>query len=60
MLGVFEIDGDELADAALDHGDAEQAVHARHGQRMVGDDDEAGRGLLHHFLQQAAADQVGQ
>ena len=40
-LGLVEIDGDELRDAALGHGDAEQAVHARHGDRVVRDDEEA-------------------
>jgi hypothetical protein len=34
----FEIDRDELRDAAFNHGDAEQSVHARHGDGIMGDD----------------------
>ena len=45
-LGGFEIDRDELAHAALGHGDAEQPAHARHGERMMGDDQEPRVGLL--------------
>ena len=44
-LGTLQVDRDELRDAPLGHGDAEQAVHAGHGDRVVGDDDEAGLGL---------------
>ena len=38
----------------LGHRDAEQAVHARHGDRVVGDGDEAGVGALAHRLEQIA------
>src|SRR5579864_7182006 len=36
---AFEIDRHHLRYAALCHGDAEQAVHAGHGDRIMGDDD---------------------
>ena len=49
-----EIDRDELRDAALGHGDAEEPVHPRHGDRIVGDDDEAGVGRAAHLVQQVA------
>jgi len=32
---AFEVDRDELRDAALRHGDAVEPVHARHGNRIV-------------------------
>jgi hypothetical protein len=41
---VLQVDGDELAHALLGHGDAEEPVHAGHGDGIVGDDDEAGLG----------------
>src|SRR5215831_19113478 len=37
----LEVDRDELRDAALGHGDAVESVHARHGDRVVRDDDKA-------------------
>src|SRR3954471_20923759 len=42
LFGRLEVDRHQLADALLGHGDAEQPVHPRHGDRIVGDDDEAG------------------
>src|ERR1700736_4006866 len=51
---AFEVDRDELRYAAFGHGDAEQAVHARHGDRVVGDDDEARVGELGHLVEQVA------
>src|SRR5438093_1237534 len=36
-LRFLKVDRNELADAALGHGDAEQAVHAGHRDRVVGD-----------------------
>jgi hypothetical protein len=41
LLGRLQIDGNQLRDTALGHGDAEQPIHAGHGDRIVGDDDEA-------------------
>src|ERR1700683_4896426 len=49
-----EGDGDQLAYAALAHGDAEQAVHTRHGERVMGDDDETRRGQFRHLVEQIA------
>jgi hypothetical protein len=43
---ITEVDRDQLRDAALGHGDAEQPVHPRHGDRVVRDDDEARVGRL--------------
>ena len=48
---AFEVDRDELGDPPLSHGDAEQAVHAGHGDRIVGDDDKAGAGLPRHLVE---------
>ena len=44
-LGGFEVDRDKLAHAALGHGHAEQPAHARHGERVVGDDEKPRVGL---------------
>ena len=54
LLGFRQADRHELADAALGHGDAEQAIHARHCDRIMGDSDETGIGLLPHLLEQVA------
>src|SRR5437016_838058 len=54
LFGSFEIDRYELRDAALHHGDAEQAVHARHCKGMMGDDEEAGLGAFAHRIEQIA------
>ena len=54
LLRLRQLDRHELAHAALGHGDAEQAVHARHGDGIVGDGDEAGVGALAHGLEQVA------
>src|SRR5688500_3392949 len=40
-LGLLEIDRDEPRDAALGHGDAVEAVHARHRHAVMRDDEEA-------------------
>ena len=44
-LRRLQIDGNELRDALFGHRDAKQAVHARHGQRVVGDDQKTRRGF---------------
>ena len=54
LHGALQIDGYELGDAALGHGDAVEAVHARHGDRIVGDDDEARVGRARHLVEQIA------
>src|SRR5262245_40733530 len=51
---TFEVDRDELRDAAFRHGDTVEPVHARHGDRVVRDDDEAGVGRFRHFVEQVA------
>ncbi len=43
-FGGLQVDGDQGGDALFGHGDAEEAVHTGHGDRVVGDDDEAGFG----------------
>ena len=53
LLRPAEVHGYELRDSPLAHGDAEQAVHAGHGQAVVGDDQEAGGAGAGHFLDQA-------
>ena len=50
----LEVDRNKLRNAAFGHGHAEQPVHARHGDRIVGDDDEAGVGRAGHFVEQVA------
>ena len=49
----FQVDRHQLRHPALGHGDAEQPVHPRHGDRVVGDDDEARVGGPRHFVQVA-------
>ena len=44
-LRAAEVDRDQSADALLDHRHAEQAVHAAHRHRIVGDDQVARVGL---------------
>src|SRR5260370_6046405 len=56
LHGAFEIDRDQLRDAALRHGDAVEAGHPRHGDRIVRDDDEARVGQPRHLVQQVAED----
>ena len=51
---ALQIDGDQLRDAALGHGDAVEAVHAGHGHAMVSDDDEAGLAGFRHLLERRA------
>ncbi len=51
LLGGFEIDRDQLGDAALRHGHAEQPVHPRHGDRVVGDDHEPRVGEPYHLVE---------
>ena len=36
------------------HGDAEEAVHAGHGDSVMGDGDEFCFGLFNHFIEQVA------
>ena len=50
-LCLFKIDRDKLADALLAHRYANQAVHPRHSDRMVRDDQEARVGAAGHFIQ---------
>ena len=52
LLGLFEIDRDQLRHALLDHGHAEEPVHPCHRHRMVGNDQEPRRGLARHLVQQ--------
>src|SRR5688500_16020119 len=40
-LSRLKIDRDELAHPPFGHGHAEQPAHARHGEGMMGDDEEA-------------------
>src|SRR6202020_1904747 len=54
LLRLRQLDRHELADPAFGHGDAEQAVHARHGDGVVGDGDETGVGALAHGLEEVA------
>ena len=54
FFGFRQGHGDQLADAALGHGDAEQPVHARHRQGMVGDDQETGARFLGHVFHHLA------
>src|SRR4051812_12760043 len=51
-FGSAEIDADQPADALLHHGHSEQAVHAAHRHRIVGDDQIARRGLAGHPVEQ--------
>src|SRR5438445_757896 len=51
---AFEVDRDELGDAALRHRDAVEPIHARHGDRIVGDDHEARVGRARHLVEQVA------
>ena len=51
---AFEVDRDELRHAAFGHGDAVEPVHARHGDRIVGDDHEARVGRTRHLVEQVA------
>ncbi len=53
-LGGLEVDGDELGDAALGHGDTKQPVHACHRHRVVSDHQEACRCFSGHRLHQRA------
>ena len=54
LLRGLQIDRDQLGDAAPRHGDAEQPVHPRHGDRVVGDDHEPGVGEPDHLVEQVA------
>ena len=45
---------DQLADALFAHGNTEQAVHAGHRHRVVGDDQEAGFGAPAHLVEKIA------
>src|SRR5215470_14873608 len=49
-----EIDRDELRHPALSHGDAVEPVHARHGDRVMRDDDKARIGRARHLVEQIA------
>src|SRR6202050_2439010 len=51
---AFQIHRHELRDPALGHGDAVEAIHARHGDWVVGDDDEAGFSRARHLVEQVA------
>src|SRR6516165_9168741 len=52
--GAGEIDRDELRHPALGHGDAVEPVHARHGDRVMRDDDKARIGRAVHLVEQIA------
>ena len=51
---VIEATARHPGHAALHHGDAKQAVHASHGERVVGDDEEARFGALEHCVEKVA------
>ena len=53
-LGPFQVHADQLADALFLHRDAEQPVHPRHGDRVVGDDKEPRIGAPGHLVQKIA------
>ena len=53
-FGLAQIHTHQLRHAALCHGDAEEAVHAGHGDRIMGDGDEARVGLLAHLFEEIA------
>src|SRR5690606_38457160 len=53
-LGRGQVHRNQLAHAALGHGDAEQAIDPAHGDRIVGDDHEARIGALAHGIEQVA------
>src|SRR5579863_8290103 len=60
LLGFLQIDRDKLRHALLGHGDAEEAVNARHGEAMMRDDEEARLcGLADLFDEAAKAVDVG-
>ena len=52
LHGGVQVDRYQLRQAPLGHGHSVQAVHACHGQRMMGHDDEAGFGGAREFLEQ--------
>src|SRR5579883_893640 len=54
LLCRLQIDRDQLRDAAFGHGDAEEAVHAAHGEPVMGDDEEARLSVLRDLLDEAA------
>jgi len=51
---LVQRDRDELRYATFGHGDAKQAIHPRHRDGIVRDDDEARFGRRGHFVQQVA------
>ena len=53
-FGLAQVYRHQLRNPPLGHGHAEQPIGARHGHRIVGDDDEAGLGAAAHFVQQVA------
>src|SRR6476619_6586044 len=54
FLRSFEVDGDELGNPALGHGHTVEPVHARHGDRIMRDDDEPRVGRTRHLVEQTA------
>src|SRR5215469_14289191 len=52
--GACEIDRDELGDAALDHGYAEEAIDARHRDAVVRDHQETSAGGVGNLPEEAA------
>jgi hypothetical protein len=50
FLGLLKVDGDELGNATLRHGNAEEPIHARHGQPMMGNDQKTRRPLLRQLF----------
>ena len=53
-LRLRQLHRHDLAHAAFGHRHPEQPVHADHGQRVVGDGDEAGVGAFAHFFEEVA------
>jgi CreA protein len=51
---ALQIHRDELRHAALGHGDAVEAIHPRHGDGIVGDDDKSRIGRARHLVEQIA------
>ena len=54
LYRVLEVDRYQLRDAPFGHGDAEQAIHPRHRDRIVGDDDKARLGRRRLLMKKRA------
>jgi hypothetical protein len=53
-FGGFEVHRDQLRNAPFGHGHAEQPVHPRHGDRIVGNDHKPGFRPARHLVQKIA------